>query len=912
MVKGVVYDMIPKSLFSPEEYKTESRIPSVDVSPASPSRAQPKVVKTLTGVRLVLPEHMSNSIKDIDDPSRRIITLIEKYPFISPSAVLWLVKPVQELLPEKTLIDISVFLYSKHYCREACNLLILNIPFGSVASVICSQFIPRILAESESNALNETEARFDIHESSSFESQLLAVRHQYHESSRTRIKPRPCDRVDLLLTTIISTMITRGQESLAKHVITELKDVTNFFDRTYSERHGNIPAPVFTPESLLIDATMVSQLQKTNSEDLPEVIGSRPLKEFYMKGASDSVRLSILKLLLVLGNFRAFRRMANEDKRFLTSSFVIHNLVGEIHHQCQLSQDFSAIEYLLDYIIQLLIRDSVLYPLDIATLPYLITSKSSAYRLWGAVKPHLKRIPLDSYRTEQTKGMKVAIDKEYQEISQGIIKSNNRKGCEISNENKMKLKRIIEDPASQIQTAWAYSEFLERAIELRVSSVCADLVYESSRSIQDSSLIASAMSTVLWGQKKTELDMSSMSEEEKINYYSNITAENFRFLLLGVSEEVLQPALYFFLHRLNKHFKTSEESDTNKNIPGVILWKLLMALEKSNLVSELSGPVEKELALIISTRPLLEQFQYFRLNCVSTEGVVMALSAHVDRLKYTISPDDDHEISNDINIKFILSSLYIMKQKTSNDLDPEIMSSVMESVYSFASNPESLKNSQSTPNDVLYTEKMLKIIQPSEKTSVDIVRTLAKRSQFQAALYYIKCIGDDIPNEAFYSILTEGSQNYPLVCQSIKRWLESNRNVELPSYVLRNMAIGFAKSRAITDSQSSTRVRAIIHELADRGLSIGARASIVYVDSLLSRAIANGRGSRDRLKWAVSIAKRQNVSKEQINHWLKELEYMRIRRIGYWSTSHDDSARSRSLGKPSKTFISSISLARES
>lgn len=247
---------------------------------------------------------------------------------------------------------------------------------------------------------------------------------------------------------------------------------------------------------------MVSQLQKTNSEDLPEVIGSRPLKEFYMKGASDSVRLSILKLLLVLGNFRAFRRMANEDKRFLTSSFVIHNLVGEIHHQCQLSQDFSAIEYLLDYIIQLLIRDSVLYPLDIATLPYLITSKSSAYRLWGAVKPHLKRIPLDSYRTEQTKGMKVAIDKEYQEISQGIIKSNNRKGCEISNENKMKLKRIIEDPASQIQTAWAYSEFLERAIELRVSSVCADLVYESSRSIQDSSLIASAMSTVLWGQKK--------------------------------------------------------------------------------------------------------------------------------------------------------------------------------------------------------------------------------------------------------------------------------------------------------------------------------------------------------------------------------------------------------------------------
>lgn len=811
-VKGLVYDMMPKSVFDPDESNLESK----NSSSKNPGRAQPTIINSITGTRVILPPRMSNTIKSISDPSERIVTLIQKYPFISPKAVLLLVKPIQEMLSEKALTEVSVFLYKNFFCREACNLIVSTLPFGSAVSFFSIKFIPRILEFKEPEHLENT----DSHCASSSH-QLFDIYQKYHQKHPNPLIGQPLDQIHLLMTTLISSLISNGHNDLAKHVVQELY-TTGLFDEI----------PHLTPENLLKDSTLVSKmLEASSTEDINIILQTRSLKRFYLKEASDSIRLSILKSLLAFGCFRTFSSLANSNKHFFTSPFVIRNIIFEMVHQFHLTEDSTIIEYLANFFVQFSKKAVTLHPLDIASFSYLAISAKPAQHLWGVANYHLQKIS----------------------------------SLELPN---------LKIPSAQI--LFAYTEFLEKAVSLKLPFTCVEILKSSAKSITDPWLIASAMSVVLWGEKKTTIEMIPTHPDTSIVHNPHFNIQLLSTLFSSIPKESLAPALYFLLHRLNMNFN-------QKPMPGVILWKLLAALERSENLHELSRPVEKELAVLISSRPMIEQLHYYQLNCVSNEGIVLAVCERIYQLQHTIGIAEQTNMDADENMKLIFSALFVMKHKLSSNHNQKSsdVPNVMAYMYSLTSKSH---EANQIPNP--FTRENIQNLDPSHKASIEIANALAKSSQFQALLYYINCIGDSTPNEAFFPLLAEGTEHYPFICSEIKRWLEKTRGAEIPPEVLRKMAIGFSKCEILNDSQSTVRVGEIIHSLADRGLGIGKEAIQVYVRSLLTRAVNKGRGSRNRLKWAIALAKRQGVESNKVEIWIKELEYMRSRRLGYWNPKY--------------------------
>lgn len=779
-VKGLVYDILPTSVLDPDTKQAATE--SLDASGQqqrptrtthSPSRTLPTVINSITGTRVLLPPHMSDAIKSIHDPSERIMVLIRKYPFIPPKTVLLLVKPVYDILSERALAAVSVFLYRNFFCREACHLIVSSLSFASAVSFVSSKFIPAVLGETDflhTQYPSSNEDLFDLYS-------------KYHTSPSHTY---PLDRADFLLSTIISSFIAHGHEKLAKHVLQELPDTVR------------AQVPSFSATRLLADSKLVAALlDVASASDLAAATQARKLKRFYL-AQEDAVKLAVLKALLVIGNFSAFANFVNADKRFAGSPYVVCNLVSEMVHQYQLTNDATIINYLSTFFVSFLKKDVELGDADLAVLPQLATARAAFSRLWAASKD---RLGLKSQR--------------------------------------------------------AYAAFLDKSISLKLSHTTLDILRASS--LDDAPLCASALSVVLWSQRK-RADVPVTPDTDPATD-PRFCTDMLETAIASVPSSTRQAALYLLLRRLNKDFPTD-------GVPGRVLWTLLAALARSPHTAQLSQPVEKELGQLIAARPVYEQLCYYRLRCVSPDGIFSAVCAYIKRLPTTLG--DTVPLDKDVSVRLVFSALYAAREN--NDTMP----AVARSLYELATAPHA-----DTRSD-LFSRAAISALRPSDTACVQLVTCLATHSQFPAALYVVNALGDLLPDSVFFVLLANGARDYPFICCDIQQWITTARRAAVPPNVLRQMAIGFAQGRSLNDSQSTERVAAVVHALAAARRGLGREASAAYVDSLLARSVTRGGGSRNRLKWAIAMAKRQNVGAEQVDRWVRELEYMRSRRVGYW------------------------------
>lgn len=780
-VKGLVYDILPTSVLDPDTKQAALDSPDPSVQRAartahSPSRTLPTIINSITGTRVLLPPHMSDAIKSIHDPSERIMVLIRKYPFIPPKTVLLLVKPVYDILSEKALAAVSVFLYRNFFCREACHLIVSSLSFASAVSFVSSKFIPAVLGETDplhTQYPSSNEDLFDL-----YSKYHLTPSHTY-----------PLDRADFLLSTIISSFIAHGHEKLAKHVLQELPDTVR----------AQIPS--FSAPRLLADSKLVATLlEVASASDLAATTQSRKLKRFYL-AQEDTVKLAVLKALLVIGNFSAFSNFVNADKRFAGSPYVVRNLVSEMVHQYQLTNDATIVNYLSTFFVGFLKKSVELKGADLAVLPHLATARFAFSRLWTAAKD---RLDFNSQR--------------------------------------------------------AYAAFLDKSISLKLSHTTLEILCAASP--DDAPLCASALSVVLWSQRKRAAVPVTPDIDPATD--SRLHTSMLETAIASVPASARQAALYLLLRRLNKEF-------TTESVPGPVLWTLLAALARSPHTAQLSRPVEKELAQLVAARPVYEQLCYYRLRCVSPDGIFSAVCAYIKKLPRTLG--DTVPLDTDESVRLIFSALYAAREKADDNTN---MPAVARSLYESATAPHA-----DTRSD-LFSRDAVSALRPSDTACIQLVTTLATHSQFPAALYVVNALGDFVPDAVFFVLLAHGARDYPFICCDIQQWLTAARRAAVPANVLRQMATGFAQGRALNDSQSTERVAAVVHTLAARGRGLGRDASAAYVDSLLARAVKRGRGSRNRLKWAIAMAKRQNVGAEQVDRWVRELEYMRSRRVGYW------------------------------
>lgn len=840
-VKDAVYALTPKSLFnsstifSPEFQSSED--PQHDIP-----RNLPTMVQGINGVRVQLPQYMKDTIQDIPDPSDKIRTLITKYPSISPQIVLGLVSPVEESLSDVALLDVATFLYSRFYTQEACNLLLSNTPFASASSVFVYNFIPRIIG-------NEN---------------LL-------------------DRPDFLISNIVSSALSSGYTSLSHQIIADIQDMPDLLSKSYPGRSK----ASFSPSTLFKDAKMINAIATAKSlNKLTSILGKGTLPDLYIKCQSDFLRVAILKSVFILEEYSLFEELIQLDIAFFTSKFVMRSIISGIHHHYQLSGNLHLLQSLSSIFCKLLKehRSISIDPIDMVLLPYLATDEKSFNKLWRASRFHLNNILVAS--STKTTINETCKDKKIQ-----------------SSQTDNQTKTVV---------AAAYKAFFEKSIILKQTYSCVKILKESQKSITDVGLIVRAMNIVIWGRKfpnekrkkKRNSDETFIEnqdennqnkkknkrsfDDEKMVYptNSNIDITNLRRIIWSIPEELIFPSIHTLIYRLNVQFSSEE----NSSVPGNVIWTILKTLENTRQTAQLTLPIERQLAQLIIRRPKPEQLYYYNLRVISLQGVLFAILAHIDRLKTVLGSEGYQKIEDDTSIKLILSSVLVMKQKSGNLLDPKIFAQVLAGVYGI-SYPLSkaainyVKKPLKSGVTDEYISHLISQVQPSDKASIQIVSHLAKQHQFSAAIYYMNRFGESIPPKAVYALLVEASKNCPLICYRIMNWLKF-KNITIPTPIIRKVIIGFAQSPLLTDGQSTRRVRNMMQLIWGRHKPIGRETITVFVNSLIARSINTDWGSRDRLKWALNIARREKVSPDQIEKWIQQFDEMRAKRIGYWGLKH--------------------------
>ncbi|VVT50944.1 uncharacterized protein SAPINGB_P002932 [Magnusiomyces paraingens] len=730
----------------------------------------PYITQGVMGSHVHLPSFMLESIKPLGSPGDKIIHIIKTYPTVSPRAILILIKPILSSLSDSHLIQISIYLYSHFYPREACNLLSTA---QSLAPAIASfsDLIPALT-----------------------QSQI--------------------DRTDFILLNITSTLLATNKHSLVLQLLQEIQNTTNL---------GIIP-----PHELFEQAKLANRIFTASSTaDLDIVLDNTPTRIFY-KTAPPPIKLAILKAVAIFKDPDLLSSLIKQDFPFFTSPYVLHNIISEVHHQYQLTDDPSAIETLIPVLFEVTnpyhTPSISFHPVDLALLPFLALTRPFFDKLWRRAQILLKKSPSPE----------------------------------------------------------AYKLFLEKAITLKLTHSATDILKDSQKSITSPALIASAINLVIWGRHKIKHKRpeKTVETQDKILSYQFLDVSLVKRIFKYTPIDILIPAITIFLKRLNAQYKTSAPinlpaSQQEHPIPRSILWSLIKAIDttpKTN--TTLTPEIEQQLALLIATRPLTEQFEYYTLKAISVDGVLQAILAHIARLKQI--PDTPQEA----NIQLILSALVMMKSKISHDLNPHLLSQIILSLFQLAP----------ALNDPL--PEIMAYIAPSEKASLDIVQSLLRKSNYTAALKYIDILGNNLPIEVLYAAMTYTSYARPALSMHFLRWLRVHRGIVPPPRVLRRMAIGFAKSPALSDSQSRVRIEKVARVLSrHHKASLGPHAARVFVDSLLARALARGQGSRQRLRWAIGLARHQNVPPEQIQQWMRQIDYMRMKRVGYWAPGSSVSAK---------------------
>lgn len=819
-------DSIPNynTLLERQNAETHSAINNSIYRRSTDVRA-PQITQGITGSHVHLPLFMIKTIENISSPPEKLFSLIKNYPTISPQAILLLAKPIKESFSEDQLVELALYLYLHFYPREACNLLASTLPLSSAIFVFSSKFIPKVVSKTSDIQL---------------------------------------DRPDFLLLNITSALLATRRHSLILQLLQEIQHSTDIFDG-YD----------MNAQSLIQEARLSNLIfTATNTKELESIFNHTKIEAFFKDEASDGIKLSILKSVSILKDTSLLTRLINSDLAFFSSKYVLYNIISEIHHQYQLTSDKSAIEetllpVLLDALDHHKNPGVSFHPVDLALLPYLAITKTTLNKLWRRARELLNKVDI-LRQPNQTPS-----------DSQEPTPNNN----------------------NVFYTIEAYKLFLEKSIALRQTYTCVEILKDSRRSIKDPEIIASALNTVVWGRQKVvghRRPEKTVENQNKILSYQKLDTKLLQQAFSYPPKPELQDAIYTLLYRLNIQYKTTDPQNAPAHpIPRSILWSIIKALDLSPKIEYLDTRIEQQLALLIATRPISEQFEYYSIKVISIEGVLHAVLAHINRLR--MATQETESPTDEVNIQLVLSALIMMRSKTSHDLNPQLLSQIITNLcemssrkkrrplVSTAENVSSPDSPADSAHDQLKQQKMhmlqvMEYVRPSEKTSMSIVKSLLRKSQYSAALQYIEIAKNNIPTEAVYLVMAHASYGRPLISMQLLNWLKADRDIMPPPQVLRKMAIGFSKSPVLTDSQSRVRVEKIMRLLRIQQKSLGSRAATGFVDSLISRALSKGQGSRQRLDWAMAIARRQRVDPEQIRHWMEQLDYMRMKRVGYWAS----------------------------
>lgn len=413
--------------------------------------------------------------------------------------------------------------------------------------------------------------------------------------------------------------------------------------------------------------------------------------------------------------------------------------------------------------------------------------------------------------------------------------------------------------------------FLRQSIRLKESITSASIIKQSSHYISDVDLLAQVVNQLVWAQER-----SSIQSLEEVFVPENLKTELLELVARHTPKKAFREATILAVKRINAQLgltnlrlamRQNTDSPPAQVFPGPPLWTLIMAQNK------MSPELQQQLATSIATRPLLEQLRYYAFPPVTSDGIEQALYAHIDVMKYRAATASNSQ--TELNIKLVLCGMVLIDREVSVS---ETVSLDVAMVDLFAS--------LNSKGPILLDAEMVR----------RVIKYMIYKQQFQAVLGLCTLLssqklcefapGDyEVPLKLYYKVLIESSLHEPHTSTRLFRQLKQ-QGKPIPSWVVRDLAAGFAQSPFLTSGQSTRRIVWMFRVLRARGEVLGPEAVIAFVESILKRTNSEtgGTGGRQRLKWAIGLAKQEHVSEAYMEKWLKELGEMRSARKGYWRT----------------------------
>lgn len=426
-----------------------------------------------------------------------------------------------------------------------------------------------------------------------------------------------------------------------------------------------------------------------------------------------------------------------------------------------------------------------------------------------------------------------------------------------------KLQRHTVD--SDIVAEYVVAEsMLAGAIRLKQTYDIANICRHFSPSLnrpETKSLLAKALLAAAFAQPKPE------DEKDMSGLVSGSNEELHTYLV----ERVLSPVLSDTAARNTVVARAAQRLHTShaKNVPGKVLWQLLMSLP-----GPLSGPANASLARLVIKRPYLEQIRYMSLPITTSSSILHLLKWHISKIiehrKVNVIAPAVSQAEEDIQL--LVVGILLASEKQALEVGKtETLQGASRRV-----NISSLATVLQDPSERSFSTTIVSLV----------LADLVKQKQYTVAKQLLNEIGlERIPPSIFNNLLLNLAADQPEDSYQFVVWLVQTNDIRISPRCINKMMRILASSN-LSESQLVNRFQSL-RQLLITSLRAPVEASTAscLIDTLIKSAYTRGRGSHQRLRWALEVAKQARVPEIEFAEWNKTLSSMQEHSQGFWAGS---------------------------
>lgn len=838
--KDAVRAFTPKEMLETEEGdQSEDTQPRTTVLPGKYNQKY-VIAHGLTGSYTKLPQHLIQLVEAINVPSDRLLALIETQEL--PIEVLQvLYRPLVGMLDERCTLKFAMELYIKGKYKESLDVVLENLALGETLTTL--------------------------------------------EAMMDKLALDAIDTREFLLSHIAGGLIARGHANTATQLM-----------------HDSDPRFVKECELQL----MLTHAESSNdvlvilrSSDLPP----HPTISAYIPHLSLPMQVAILQALIRFDEIDAFAQLCTADlikqpgvlrsmvRSFARSSYhgmtpqskafdVFFSLVCESFTPCSSSVETDNLQPTL-----------IAYPPamfftshDLRSIPQLGHNQLACKRLW---KTYLDF--LDFQETHEKGTFAFFFLGNFLLILLTITELDTLP----SHDTKSRINNKVD----------TLRAFLHQSLLLELTYTNVHILSIARGSISDIPLLGAVLRQSVWGQKRPETPDASIynnfttSQPNDLTTLKAILPENL-FLQAAVwclKKTNLQLGLTQFCIALKSNGAKPTIQETAP-FPGTLLWKLLSVFQD---VETLDQDFLLQVATSIASRPPLEQLKYYTMSFVMSSGLKQATKATIELMGSESLQSHLGNQEKDAYEKLIVCGMVLANDKLQN-------ANISKTLFAQLASANSIDTAMVTLFTLLKDTGDDSLISIDSDFAKNVLRSIIKQGQFNSALRVADIVSSlklcnftplketpsyDIPLVVYYWLLVDSSQHDPVFCHKLYKFLKSQK-YSIPSWTVRDMATGYAKSPHLTQGQRAKRVGGMFRVLKSRGEPLGTESTTAFVESLLTHAkeapmdlpgMGAGPGPRQRLKWAISLAKEEHVSEIVMQRWFMELAEMKHGGKGFFN-----------------------------